>query len=86
MRVGVNSGPAAVGLVGAADPQAVALGDATNVAARLQAAAEPGTILVGQATARRLAHRFVLEPVGEITVKGRDEPVPASRLIRAKDA
>ena len=42
VRVGVNSGPAAVGLVGTADPQIVALGDATNVAARLQAAAEPG--------------------------------------------
>ena len=42
VRVGVNSGPAAVGLVGTADPQIVALGDATNVAARLQAAADPG--------------------------------------------
>ena len=85
MRIGVNSGPAAVGLVGTVDPQAVALGDATNVAARLQAAAEPGTILVGQATARRLAHRFDLEAVDEITVKGREEPVPASLLIQAKD-
>jgi DNA-binding SARP family transcriptional activator/class 3 adenylate cyclase len=85
VRVGVNSGPAAVGLVGTADPQAVALGDATNVAARLQAAADPGTILVGQTTARRLAHRFVLEPVGDITVKGREERVPASVLVRAKE-
>ena len=85
VRIGVNSGPAAVGLVGTVDPQAVALGDATNVAARLQAAAEPGTILVGQATARRLAHRFDLEAVDEITVKGREEPVPASLLIHAKD-
>jgi DNA-binding SARP family transcriptional activator/class 3 adenylate cyclase len=85
VRVGVNSGPAAVGLVGTVEPQAVALGDATNVAARLQAAAEPGTILVGQTTARRLAHRFVLEPVGEISVKGREEPVAASRLVRAKE-
>ena len=62
VRVGVNSGPAAVGLVGSTDPQAVALGDATNVAARLQAAAEPGTILVGHVTARRLEHRFALGP------------------------
>lgn len=85
VRVGVNSGPAAVGLVGTVEPQAVALGDATNVAARLQAAAEPGAILVGQTTARRLAHRFVLEPVGEIAVKGREEPVSASRLVRAKE-
>jgi len=85
VRVGVNTGPAAVGLVGTNDPQAVALGDATNVAARLQAAAEPGTILVGQATARALAHRFVVESVGELSVKGRGEPVAASRLVRAKE-
>jgi DNA-binding SARP family transcriptional activator len=85
VRVGVNSGPAAVGLVGSADPQAVALGDATNVAARLQAAAEPGTILVGSVTARRLEHRFDLGKPEEISVKGREEPVSASRLLRAKE-
>ena len=85
VRVGVNSGPAAVGLVGSADPQAVALGDATNVAARLQATAEPGTVLVGHVTARRLEHRFDLgEPI-EIAVKGREEPVRASQLLRAKE-
>ena len=85
VRVGINSGPAAVGLVGSADPQAVALGDATNVAARLQSAADPGTILVGQATSRRLVHRFDLGPPVEITVKGREEPVRASQLVRAKE-
>jgi DNA-binding SARP family transcriptional activator/class 3 adenylate cyclase len=85
VRVGVNSGPAAVGLVGMAKPEAVALGDATNVAARLQAAAEPGTILVGQTTARRLAGRFVLEPLGELALRGRAEPVAAARLLRPKE-
>jgi class 3 adenylate cyclase len=81
VRIGINSGRAAVGLVGAADPQAVALGDATNVAARLQAAAEPGTILVGDAAARRLATRFVLEPLGELSVRGRHAPIAVSRLV-----
>ena len=85
VRVGVNSGPAAVGLVGSAAPQAVALGDATNVAARLQAAAEPGTILVGSVTARRLEHRFELGERTDVSVKGREEPVAASRLLRAKE-
>jgi adenylate cyclase len=85
VRVGVNSGPAAVGLVGSADPQAVALGDATNTAARLQSAAEPGTILVGETTARRLAHRFELESRDPISVKGRVESVTPSRLVRAKE-
>jgi class 3 adenylate cyclase len=81
VRVGINTGQAAVGQVGAADPGAVALGDATNVAARLQALAEPGTILVGDAAARRLAQRFVFESAGEVAVKGRQAPVAASRLV-----
>src|SRR6266498_1045101 len=66
VRVGLNSGPTAVGLVGAADPQTVALGDTTNVAARLQAAADPGTVAVGAAAARRLARSFELHPLGPI--------------------
>jgi class 3 adenylate cyclase len=82
VRVGLNSGQAAVGLVGAADPGAVALGDATNVAARLQSQADPGTILVGDAAAQRLAGKFDLQTVGEVTVKGREAPVAASRLER----
>jgi class 3 adenylate cyclase/DNA-binding SARP family transcriptional activator len=80
VRVGINTGRAGVGPVGAGSPQTVALGDTTNVAARIERAARPGTIAVGEETARRLAHRFVFEPLGEITVKGRDEPVRASLL------
>ncbi|CAN5295965.1 hypothetical protein BH09ACT13_BH09ACT13_07280 [soil metagenome] len=84
VRVGINTGQAAVGQVGAAEPGAVALGDATNVAARLQSLAEPGTIAVGDATARRLSHRFVFEALGELEVKGRKAPVTASRLVGPK--
>jgi len=86
VRVGVNSGQAGVGTVGAADPQTVALGDATNIAARLEAAAEPGTIAVGEATARRLVGRFITQPLGPLHVKGREEPVKAWRLIGPQSA
>ena len=86
VRVGVNSGPAAVGLVGGEDSQTVALGDTTNVAARLQSAAEPGSIAIGPGTASRLDERFVLEPLGEVTVKGRTAPVTASRLVGPRPA
>ena len=86
VRVGINSGQTAVGLVGGADQQVVALGDVTNVAARLQSAAAPGTIVVGGSTARRLAHRFVLESLGEISVKGREQPVAAWRLVSVQEA
>jgi class 3 adenylate cyclase len=81
VRVGINTGQVGVGMVGASNPQEVGLGDSPNVAARLQSTAVPGTIAVGEATARLLAHRFVLEPMGELSLKGRDEPVPAWRLV-----
>jgi class 3 adenylate cyclase len=85
VRVGINSGQTAVGLVGAAEPGPVALGDATNVAARLQSTTEPGTIAVGEATARRLGQRFRLERVGALGVKGRDEPVDVWRLLGSRE-
>jgi adenylate cyclase len=80
-RVGINTGEVAVGLVGAAEPQAVSVGDTTNVAARLEGAAEPGTIYVGEATASSLLHRFSVEPLGELRVKGRNRPVNTWRLV-----
>ncbi len=84
VRVGINTGQAAVGQVGAGSPGTVALGDATNAAARLQGLAEPGTILAGEATAHRLEHRFVFEPLGDFEVKGRSAPVSVSRLVGPK--
>ena len=86
VRVGINSGQTAVGLVGGAEQHVVALGDVTNVAARLQSAAAPGTVVVGGSTARRLAHRFVLESLGELNIKGREQPVAAWRLVRVQEA
>jgi class 3 adenylate cyclase len=85
VRVGVNSGPTAVGSVGGAEPQLVAVGDTTNVAARLESAAAPGTIAVGEETMRRLGDRFLLEPLGELSVKGRAGAVRGWRLVRRQD-
>jgi class 3 adenylate cyclase len=85
VRVGINSGVVGVGMVGGASPQEVGLGDTTNVAARLQSLAEPGTIAAGEASVRLLAHRFVLEPLGEAAVKGREAPVAAWRLVAPRE-
>ena len=57
------------------------MGDTTNVAARVQSIAGPGTIVVGEATAKTLIRTFALEPLGDVTVKGRREPVSTWRLI-----
>jgi hypothetical protein len=48
--------------------------------------AEPGSIAIGPATASRLAERFVLEPIGDVAVKGRAEPVAASTLVGPRPA
>jgi predicted ATPase len=73
-----------VGEVGAAAPQITASGDTTNVAARLESLADPGTVLVGETTAQRLERRFVLEERGPTAVKGRARPVRTWRLVRAR--
>jgi class 3 adenylate cyclase len=85
VRIGINSGQTAVGVVGGVAQQQVALGDATNVAARLQAIAAPGAAVVGESTARQLAHHFLLESLGEVEVKGRTQPVAAWRLVRFQE-
>jgi class 3 adenylate cyclase len=84
VRVGVNSGQVAIGVVGASERHPVALGDTMNVAARLQSAAAPGTIVIGGATARKLRGRFLLAPLGQIAVRGRERPVEAWRLLSAR--
>jgi class 3 adenylate cyclase len=81
-RVGVNSGPALVGNVGAAEQQSfTAIGDTTNLAARLQAVAEPGRVVVGSATRAALAGVGVFEPLDPLALKGKAEPVEAFVLV-----
>jgi class 3 adenylate cyclase len=84
VRVGVNSGKVAIGVVGGAERHPVALGDTLNVAARLQSGAEPGTIVIGGATARKLKGRFLMAPLGHLAVRGREGPVEAWRLLSAR--
>jgi class 3 adenylate cyclase/tetratricopeptide (TPR) repeat protein len=80
VRVGINSGRVAVGQIGASDPQRLALGDSINVAARLQGAARPGSILIGPAVADSISHRFVLHPIGAVEIRGRAAVVHAYEL------
>ena len=80
LRVGINSGEVLAGRIG--DGYTV-IGDPVNVAARLQSAAEPGTVIVGEITHRltRAAIEYVeLEP---LALKGKSEPVPAWEAVRA---
>jgi class 3 adenylate cyclase len=79
--VGVNTGPALVGNIGAEQVRTfTAIGDTTNLAARLQGLAGPGEVVVGRRTADELGGRAVVEPREPVPVKGKREPVPAFLL------
>ncbi len=79
VRIGIATGLVVVGdLVGegAAQERAV-VGETPNLAARLQALAEPGSVLIAPATRRLLGDRFRLQALGRHEVKGLTEPVEA---------
>ncbi|MGH3082750.1 MAG: adenylate/guanylate cyclase domain-containing protein [Gaiellaceae bacterium] len=81
-RVGINTGPAIVGNVGTAEQRSfTAIGDTTNLASRLQGHAEPGQVVIGDATLRAIGGDVRVEPLGELRVRGRAEPVAAHILI-----
>lgn len=83
-HIGINSGPALVGNIGSEEYRNfVAIGDTTNVAARLQSAAKAGEIVLGPETARLLDGSVPLTPLGALRVKGRAHPVDAF-TIRAE--
>lgn len=77
-RVGANTGPALVGNIGSETLRGFnAMGDAVNVASRLQGLAEPGQVVIGEATVRAIGADAQVVSLGEHTVKGRLRPVRA---------
>jgi len=88
-RVGINTGEALVGNIGGeALRNFNAMGDAVNVAARLETSAEPGQVVIGAATRELLGACAQVDPLGELRVKGRSRPVSAYvlRSLRGEDA
>jgi class 3 adenylate cyclase/predicted ATPase len=79
-RAGVLTGEAAV-TIGATN-QGMVAGDIVNTASRLQSAAAPGTVLVGESTQRAASRAITFEPAGEQSLKGKASPVPAWRALR----
>jgi class 3 adenylate cyclase len=77
-RAGVNTGTAVVGNVGTDEHRSfAAIGDTTNIAARLQAIAGPGQVVVSQATADALPDGTGLVPLGPLELKGKANRVDA---------
>ena len=82
MRIGLNSGPVVVGSIG--DDLRVdytAIGDTTNLAARVEQAAKPGEVWMSQETRNIIWGYFKEESVGEIPLKGKAQPQHLYRLI-----
>jgi class 3 adenylate cyclase/tetratricopeptide (TPR) repeat protein len=84
MRIGLNTGPVVVGRIGDdLRMDYTAVGDTTNVAARLQQAARPGAILVSESTQRAISGFFETFDLGELAVKGH-APVRAHEVLRPR--
>jgi class 3 adenylate cyclase/predicted ATPase len=76
-RIGIETGPVVV------DAAGEIYGDAPNTAARVQALAEPGTVLVTAQVQRQIAGLFVAEECGTRELRGMPKPVKLFRLVRA---
>jgi class 3 adenylate cyclase/tetratricopeptide (TPR) repeat protein len=80
IRIGINTGEVIAPVAESGDQQIVA-GDAVNVAARLEQAAEPGSILVGSRTQQAVRHAFRFDAPRTVALKGKGEPVSVWRVI-----
>ena len=86
--IGVTTGEAVVGNIGARDrlQNYTAIGDAVNIAQRLQASAAANQILLSAATHTAVADQIEARALGPLTVKGKTQPIPTYELLRLRGA
>jgi class 3 adenylate cyclase len=80
-RIGINTGVALVGNIGSAEMRSFnVVGDAINVASRLETSAEVGQVVISEETYRSIGDRVEVTALGPIALKGKAEPIVAYRL------
>lgn len=86
-RIGIHTGPVVIGEVGGGGrSEMLAIGATTNVAARLQSAAHPNTVVISKATLNLVRGMFVVEDLGAHTLKGFANPVELYRVVEPTEA
>ncbi|HEX9749528.1 MAG TPA: adenylate/guanylate cyclase domain-containing protein [Methylomirabilota bacterium] len=85
-RQGINTGLVVVGSIGSdLRMDYTAVGDATNVAARMQQVGEPGRVTISEATHRLVQGYFETRPLGGMPIKGKAEPIAAWEVVAARE-
>jgi class 3 adenylate cyclase/tetratricopeptide (TPR) repeat protein len=86
MRIGLNAGPVIVGSIGDdLRMDYTAVGDTTNLAARMESMAKPGTIIASRDTYRLVRDFFEFESLGKVEIKGKEEVQEVYELIKISD-